>query len=194
MWLNGKPLGAHENGYTSFWRRIDTSVGAKFGDAENVLAIFANGNPATGFWYGGAGLTRHQYLVHTPSHAYLPPDRSWVRASDIGKITANGPQPGHGQRAVATLVAAGVVSNGANGADGGTALSNVWVTATFTAASDGQVVASASVGPFTIAAGATRNFSITTNAATATLVSDTTGALHRAATGPCRSHSPQYDS
>ena len=55
MWLNGQPLGAaHENGYTSFWHRLDTAAGVKFGEGsanENVLAIYANGNPATGFWY-----------------------------------------------------------------------------------------------------------------------------------------------
>ena len=160
MWLNGKPLGAHENGYTSFWHRIDTA-GAKFGDGtKNVLAIYANGNPADGFWYGGAGLTRHQYLVHTLQTAYLPPDRSWVHASGIGKITANG-FPGHGQTGTATLVAAGMLSNGA--AVGGKVLSNVWVTARFTAAvGSTAAIASASAGPFSIAAGATENFAIST--------------------------------
>lgn len=159
MWLNGQPLGSHENGYTSFWHRIDR--GAKFGDAKNVLAVYANGNPATGFWYGGAGLTRHQYLVHTPSSAYLPPDRSWVHATDISKITANGAQPSHGQQGTATLVAEGCISNGASAGGNAKALNNVWVTAQFIAASGQPVtVASASAGPFTIAAGATQNFTL----------------------------------
>ena len=41
VWLNGKPLGQHLNGYLSFWHRLDTN-GAKFGPGEagvNVLAI-----------------------------------------------------------------------------------------------------------------------------------------------------------
>eukprot|EP01047_Picozoa_sp_COSAG01_P015208 COSAG01_NODE_757_length_13812_cov_11.540582_15_plen_440_part_00 len=161
MWLNGRPLGAHENGYTSFWHPID-GIAHFGGSAENVLAIYANGNPATGFWYGGAGLTRHQYLVHTPSPAYLPPDRTWVKASAIHQIVANGDLPRHGQRAVATLVVEGAVSNGAAS---GAAGPGVWVTARFFAASgsnrsSGTAVASASAGPFTIGPGATQNWTL----------------------------------
>jgi len=168
MWLNGKPLGAHENGYTSFSHRIDTA-GVKFGDgAKNVLAIYANGNPGAGFWYGGAGLNRHQFLVHTPQQIFLPPDRSWVHASNIGKITANGNQPGHGQRATATLVAEGVINNGNGAATGGNAI-RVWVSAVFTmdaahtngtTTSTAGPVATASVGPFAVTPGAAQNFSI----------------------------------
>ena len=162
MWLNGKPLGAHENGYTSFWRRIDTA-GVEFGDgSKNVLAIYANGNPGAGFWYGGAGLNRHQFLVHTPQQIFLPPDRSWVHASDIGTITANSNQPGHGQRATATLVAEGVINNGNDAAASGKAM-RVWVSAVFTmdaAHRNNTPVATAVVGPFTVTPGAAQNFSI----------------------------------
>ena len=100
-----------------------------------------------------------------------------MRASDIGKITANGAQPSHGQRAVSTLVAAGAVSNGgsAAAAGGGKALSDVWVTARFVAASSNissnssgrqQIVAAVSAGPFIIAAGATQNFTISATSTT----------------------------
>ena len=51
MWLNGKKLGTeHVQGYTSFWHRLDTN-GAQFGHgSHNVLAVFANAYPGTGYW------------------------------------------------------------------------------------------------------------------------------------------------
>ena len=59
MWLNGQPLGGngsyHQNGYTSFWHRLD-SAGLMFGagtESENVLSVFANAVPGTGSWYAG---------------------------------------------------------------------------------------------------------------------------------------------
>ena len=149
MWLNGKPLGAHENGYTSFWHRLDTA-GARFGDdAENVLAVYANGAPGTGYWYAGGGLTRHQYLVHTPNELFLFPDRTWVHASDIGQITSNGHHPGHGQRAMATLIVEGTITNGASAV--GMELVEVWVSTRFaTTTNDSALVAEASTGPFAV--------------------------------------------
>ena len=70
IWLNGKAVSRHENGYTSF--AVDVS-GANFGDQENVITVFADAGPGAGYWYEGGGLTRHQYLVHTGA-LHMPPD------------------------------------------------------------------------------------------------------------------------
>jgi hypothetical protein len=98
LWLNGKKLGFHPQGYTSFWYRLDDH-GVRYGDGkgdENVLAIYVDASTGTGWWYEGGGLTRHHYLVRAPS-VFMPPHGSWVHAdmtgaviSDSGKAPADG--------------------------------------------------------------------------------------------------------
>jgi hypothetical protein len=117
LWLNGKRLGVHVNGYTSFWFRLDGAAGAKFGDGtanENVLTVFANAAPGAGYWYEGGGLSRHQYLLHSPTDLFLPPDTAWVHTKmSHSTITANGNLPAAGLAATnVTLIAEGVVRNG----------------------------------------------------------------------------------
>jgi hypothetical protein len=140
VWLNGKRLGRHINGFTSFWHRLDSN-GARFGNGDagrNVLAIFANSDPGSGMYgYHGGGLTRHQFLVHTSSALFIPPEQAWVHTSfgANSSIAATGGTPADGLTATATeFVAEGTVSNaGAQAAP----QHDVWVAAEFFA--DGQV-------------------------------------------------------
>ena len=65
VWLNGKRLGHHIQGYTSFWYRLDNN-GAKYGDGvsnQNVLTVFANAEAGIGYdWYqGGAGIIFNRF-------------------------------------------------------------------------------------------------------------------------------------
>ena len=46
-YFNGKHLGEHPAGYTSFWLKL--SEGAKWGE-ENVLALHVNATTGTGWW------------------------------------------------------------------------------------------------------------------------------------------------
>eukprot|EP00729_Bicosta_minor_P007835 gene7834-393_t len=161
MWFNGKPIGAHINGYTQIVHRLDDK-GANFGEGAagaNVISIFANAAPGTGYWYAGGGLSRHQYLVHTPTDVYLVPDMAWVHANvtDVSKLAANGATPGAGDRAEAGsvhVVAEGLISNA-----GASAAKGVVVTATFYDQT-GSVVATERTNPLTVGALGNQTFKI----------------------------------
>lgn len=66
VWLNGKKVGAHPYGYTSF--RVDLTPYLFFG-GENVVAVRLNTENIGSRWYPGAGIYRHVRLVVTsPVH------------------------------------------------------------------------------------------------------------------------------
>ena len=66
VYLNGKKLGEHQSGYTSF--RYDISRAAHFG-AENVLAVHVDPRHFEGWWYEGGGIYRHVWLnIANPVH------------------------------------------------------------------------------------------------------------------------------
>ena len=60
VWLNGKLLGRHASGYTSFY--FDITDCANFG-GKNLLAVRADANANEGWWYEGGGIYRHVYLT-----------------------------------------------------------------------------------------------------------------------------------
>ena len=76
IYLNGKLLGRHLSGYTSFRFPVDAAT-ANFGGA-NVLAVFVDATQPDGWWYDGGGIYRHVWLstadpVHVaPWGVYLP--------------------------------------------------------------------------------------------------------------------------
>jgi beta-galactosidase len=66
MWLNGRFLGRHASGYTSF--RYDISDFAKRG-ADNELVVRVDPRDFEGWWYEGGGIYRHTRLVSVaPTH------------------------------------------------------------------------------------------------------------------------------
>ena len=65
-WLNGHFLGRHMSGYTSF--RYDISDYANYG-GKNVLVVRVDASFFEGWFYEGAGIYRHVWLVKThPLH------------------------------------------------------------------------------------------------------------------------------
>ncbi len=60
VWLNGRQLGRHRSGYTSFY--YDISQAARYGGL-NMLAVFADARQNEGWWYEGGGIYRHVYLT-----------------------------------------------------------------------------------------------------------------------------------
>jgi len=67
VWLNGHYLGHHPSGYTSF--DFPISDVAHFGGLPNVLVVHVDAREYEGWWYEGAGLYRHAWLVKTaPLH------------------------------------------------------------------------------------------------------------------------------
>jgi beta-galactosidase len=59
VWLNGKNLGKHPYGYTSFWYDITDRL--KFGE-ENIIAVRIKNEGENSRWYSGSGIYRHVWL------------------------------------------------------------------------------------------------------------------------------------
>ena len=60
MWLNGKRLGRHPYGYTSFYYDLTEALKP---EGKNVLAVRLNVSQPCSRWYSGAGIFRHVRLV-----------------------------------------------------------------------------------------------------------------------------------
>ena len=74
VYLNGYFVGHHESGYSSF--RYDITDVAHCG-GKNVLAVRVDGSQFEGWFYEGAGLYRHVWLVKTAPLA-IAPDGTFV--------------------------------------------------------------------------------------------------------------------
>ncbi|HEX7317310.1 MAG TPA: glycoside hydrolase family 2 TIM barrel-domain containing protein [Pyrinomonadaceae bacterium] len=59
VWLNGRRVGAHPYGYTSFW--FDLTDKINFGGA-NVIAVKVKNEGENSRWYSGSGIYRHVWL------------------------------------------------------------------------------------------------------------------------------------
>lgn len=67
VWLNGTVVHRNFCGYTGF--SIDLTPFAKYGDSPNVLAVRVDADEQEGWWYEGAGIYRHTWLVkRAPVH------------------------------------------------------------------------------------------------------------------------------
>ena len=69
VFVNGYRMGRHESGYDSF--RYDITDVANFG-GENVVAVRVDASKFEGWWYEGAGIYRHVWLVKTSPLAIAP--------------------------------------------------------------------------------------------------------------------------
>lgn len=66
FWLNGKQIGTHPYGYTSFWFDITDKI--NFG-GENKIAVQVKNEGQNSRWYTGSGIYRHVWLkVLDPVH------------------------------------------------------------------------------------------------------------------------------
>ncbi len=61
IWLNGSTVAHNWSGYNSIY--IDLTPFARFGEELNTIAIRVDANAMEGWWYEGAGLYRHAWLV-----------------------------------------------------------------------------------------------------------------------------------
>jgi beta-galactosidase len=69
--LNGRRIGTHASGYTSFHYRLDDSSALSYGPEEgslgeeaeaegwNVLAVHVDATAPDGWWYDGGGIYRN---------------------------------------------------------------------------------------------------------------------------------------
>ncbi|HEX9005809.1 MAG TPA: glycoside hydrolase family 2 TIM barrel-domain containing protein, partial [Bacteroidota bacterium] len=86
VWLNGLYLGGNASGYSEF--SFDITDEAAF-DAQNVLVVRVDASQFEGWFYEGAGIYRHVWLIkHAPLH--IPEYGTVVRtAVDAGGATLN---------------------------------------------------------------------------------------------------------
>jgi len=81
VWLNGRRLGEHPYGYTSF--HFDVTDHLVFGERPNVLAVRVDASGKTSRWYPGAGIYRHVWLTAThPIH--VAPWGVYVTTPEVG--------------------------------------------------------------------------------------------------------------
>ncbi len=67
VWVNGKHVGFHPNGYTSFYYDLNAFLNPV--GQENVIAIKVQNVGYTSRWYSGSGIYRHVWLsVTNPVH------------------------------------------------------------------------------------------------------------------------------
>ena len=67
VYFNGTPVHHNWSGYTSFY--IDVAPMARYGDAVNTIAVRVDAEAMEGWWYEGAGIYRHTWLVkRSPVH------------------------------------------------------------------------------------------------------------------------------
>jgi len=67
VWVNGNVVNRNWSGYNASY--IDITPYLRYGDAMNIIAIRADANPMEGWWYEGAGMYRHAWLIkRSPVH------------------------------------------------------------------------------------------------------------------------------
>jgi beta-galactosidase len=66
VWLNGRQIGNHPYGYSSFW--FDITDNLKY-EGENVMCVKVKNEGENSRWYSGSGIYRHVWLqVVSPLH------------------------------------------------------------------------------------------------------------------------------
>ena len=65
VWFNGSVVHRNWCGYTSFY--VDLTSFATYGDEVNTIAVRVDANAMEGWWYEGAGIYRHTWLVKRPA-------------------------------------------------------------------------------------------------------------------------------
>ncbi len=84
FWINGRHLGNHPYGYTSF--EFDLTPYLKPA-GENVLAVRVNNDGKNSRWYSGSGIYRHVWLtINEPIH--IPTWGVFVTTPDVSKEKA----------------------------------------------------------------------------------------------------------
>ena len=67
VWVNGTVVHRNWCGYTSF--SVDITPLVKYGDEFNTVVVRVDAEAQEGWWYEGAGIYRHTWLVkRSPLH------------------------------------------------------------------------------------------------------------------------------
>ncbi|MGN6644355.1 MAG: glycoside hydrolase family 2 TIM barrel-domain containing protein, partial [Verrucomicrobiota bacterium] len=82
IYVNGKWVGRHPGGYTSF--HVDIADAVNFG-GENLLAVYADPTKFEGWWYEGGGIYRHVWL-NVADQVHVAPWGVYV-TSEVADVT-----------------------------------------------------------------------------------------------------------
>lgn len=63
VWVNGQLLARNFCGYTSF--TVDITDAANYGELLNLVAVYVDTSEFEGWWYEGAGIYRHVWMIKT---------------------------------------------------------------------------------------------------------------------------------
>lgn len=84
VWLNGKSLGTHPYGYTSFW--LDMTERLNYG-GNNTLAVKVRNEGENSRWYSGSGIYRHVWLKVTNA-VHLAHWGTFITTPDVSESSA----------------------------------------------------------------------------------------------------------
>lgn len=82
IWVNGEYIDRHMSGYTEFCFEISDNL--RYGE-ENSVAVRVDASQTEGWWYEGAGIYRHVYLVYAEPIS-LEPGSLFIRSAVSGKV------------------------------------------------------------------------------------------------------------
>ncbi|HSH92866.1 MAG TPA: beta galactosidase jelly roll domain-containing protein, partial [Roseimicrobium sp.] len=85
VWINGRHLGNHPYGYTSF--ELDLTSDLKPAGQENVIAVRVRNEGKNTRWYSGSGIYRHTWLTVTDA-VHLPTWGVCVTTPEVSKEKA----------------------------------------------------------------------------------------------------------
>ena len=84
VWLNGRSLGTHPYGYTSFW--FDLTDKVRF-ESANVLAVKVRNEGENSRWYSGSGIYRHVWLK-TFAPVHVAQWRTYITTPEVSSSLA----------------------------------------------------------------------------------------------------------
>ncbi len=86
VWVNGKHLGSHPYGYTSFWYNITPYLNPA--GQINIVALQVKNEGLNARWYSGSGIYRHTWLtLVNPVH--VSPWGLHITTPDVSEKKAN---------------------------------------------------------------------------------------------------------
>lgn len=87
VWVNGHLIGTHLSGYTSF--HYDVTDVLRYGsEGRNVILVRVDATDYEGWWYDGAGIYRHVWLMKT-DRLHVAPWGTYVTTPQISRAGAS---------------------------------------------------------------------------------------------------------
>lgn len=88
IWVNGCYMGFSDSAYTEI--NLDITDIVRYGDDLNTVAVYVDNTEYEGWWYEGAGIYRHVWLVKT-ARISMEPDGVWIHPEKVTETEWNVP-------------------------------------------------------------------------------------------------------